>query len=342
MGSRVIPVSFTFALLIVILSTACMRNPFRVDLTGVECNVTVRDLGSEIFDTPPPQLSAKADTLSKTFGRALKVYSNILGLGDPADEKWKSSFILFATDLQNLALWDDVKRVWPSSQPLEEDLESAFRHYLYYFPDAEVPEIVTCMTVFNNSIIIDDSLLMISLDRYLGADSKYYPSLGIYEYQSRKMTPAYAVPDCMYAWATTEWDYSEMGYGPVTLMNTMMHEAKLLYFTRCMIPDLPDTVLYGFRQKQLDFCMENEGMIWEYLVSKDLLFSTDRFLIRKFTGEAPFTSYFTEESPGRAVVWTGYRIIERYMRNNPRVTLAELMKISNFQTVLSGARYNPG
>src|SRR5512133_2860150 len=110
MGSRVIPVSFTCALLIVILSTACMRNPFRVDITGVECNVTVRDLGSEIFDTPPPQLSAKADTLSKTFGRALKVYSNILGLGDPADEKWKSSFILFAADLQNLALWDDVKR----------------------------------------------------------------------------------------------------------------------------------------------------------------------------------------------------------------------------------------
>lgn len=342
MGLRAVYTRFPTALFIVFLSAACARNPFRVDLTGIDCKVTVRDLGSEIFDTPPPQLSAKADTLRNTFGKALNVYSNVLGLGDPADEKWKSSFILLATDLQNLALWDEVKRVWPSPEPLEQDLESAFRHYLYYFPRAEVPEIVTCMTVFNNSIIIDDSLLMISLDRYLGADSKYYPSLGIFEYQSRKMTPVYTVPDCMYAWASTEWDYSTMGYGPVTLMNTMMHEAKLLYFTRCMIPDLPDTVLFGFRQRQLDFCTENEAMIWEYLVSKDLLFSTDRFLIRKFTGEAPFTSYFTEESPGRAVVWTGYRIIERYMRNNPKVMLPELMKITNFQTLLTGARYNPG
>ena len=86
------------------------------------------------------------------------------------------------------------------------DLENAFRHYLYYFPGKVVPEVITCISVFNNSIIIDDSLLMISLDRYLGSDSKYYPSLGIYDYQSRKMTPAYTVSDCMYAWAATEWD----------------------------------------------------------------------------------------------------------------------------------------
>jgi len=65
-------------------------------------------------------------------------------------------------------------------------------------------------------------------------------------------------------------------------------------------------------------------------------------MIRKFTGEAPFTSYFTEDSPGRAVVWTGFRIIERYMRNNPGVTLKELMEMSDCQAILTGAKYKPG
>ena len=64
-------------------------------------------------------------------------------------------------------------------------------------------------------------------------------------------------------------------------------------------------------------------------------------LIRKFTGEAPFTSYFTEESPGRAVVWTGFRIIERYMNNNPDVTMQELMSMTDCQSILGGAKYNP-
>jgi hypothetical protein len=238
-------------------------------------------------------------------------------------------------------LWDTVKKVWPDSERLQNELENAFRHYRHYFPDRVVPQVITCISVFNNSIIVDDSLLMVSLDRYLGANSAYYPSIGIYNYQARKMTPDYTTSDCMYAWAATEWDYNSAGYGTKTLLNSMLHEAKLVYFTRRMIPALADTVLFGFTGRQMDFCNESEGMIWEYLVSKDLLFSTDSFMIRKFTGEAPFTSYFTEDSPGRAVVWTGFRIIERYMNNNPDVTMEELMAMTDCQTILAGAKYNP-
>lgn len=341
MCNRTLQVRLILALSVIILSSGCGRDPFRVNLTGIESDITIRDLGSEIFETPPPELSDRADSLLISYGSAMKVYSTVVGLGSTTDEKWKSSFILFATDLQNLALWDSVKHVWPSLKPLEELLEDAFRHYNYYFPGEATPEVITCITAFNNSIVIDDSLIMIGLDRYLGASSKYYPAIGIFEYQARKMTPDYTASDCMYAWASTEWDYRVMDYGTHTLLSSMIHEAKLLYFTRCMLPETPDTVLFGFREKQLDFCRENEARIWEYLVSKDVLFTTDGFLIRKFTGEAPFTSYFTEEAPGRAVVWTGYRIIERYMRNNRNVTLKELMETIDCQTILGGARYNP-
>jgi hypothetical protein len=155
------------------------------------------------------------------------------------------------------------------------------------------------------------------------------------------MTPVYAAPDCMYAWAATEWVFNSGGYGTKNLLNTMLHEAKLVYFTKRMMPEVADTVLHGFTDRQMKFCETHEGEIWEYLVSRDLLFSTDGFLIRKFTGEAPFTSYFTEESPGRAVVWTGFRIIERFMNNNPGVSLEQLMEMNDLQAIMTGARYNP-
>jgi len=330
------------SIILLFTTAACVRNPYKVNLSGTECDLTLRDLGSEIFETPPYALSDKADTLKLKYGHALQTYSSVIGLGDPAYEQWKTAFVLFATDLRNLALWDEVKKVWPDQKTLEQELENAFRHFKYYFPGKVIPEVITCISAFNNSIIVDDSLLMISLDRYLGSDSKYYPSLGIYSYQSRKMTPVYTVSDCMYAWASTEWDYRDIDYGTKTLLNTMLHEAKLVYFTKRMIPELADTVLFGFTDKQLSFCKEGEGLIWEYLVSNDLLFSTDSFMIRKFTGEAPFTSYFTEDSPGRSVVWTGFRIIERFMRNNPDFTLQELMEMSDCQAILTGAKYKPG
>lgn len=341
MNNKLIPAGLFILSLTIVLTSGCKRDPFRVNLSGIQCDIKIKDLGKEIFETPPPQLSAKADSLLKTWAGPIRTYSTVVGLGNPGDEKWKSSFILYATDLQNLALWDSVKHVWPSLKPLEQTLGNAFRHYRYYFPDAEIPQVVTCVASFNNSIIIDDSLLMIGLDRYLGEKSRYYPALGIFEYQARKMTPVYTAPDCMYAWASTVWDYRDMDYGNHSLLTSMLHEAKLLYFTRCMLPEIPDTVLFGFKTKQLKFCRDNEARIWEYLLSKDILFSTDGFVIRKFTGEAPFTSYFTEESPGRAVVWTGYRIIERYMRNNRKVTLCELMEKTDCQAILEGARYNP-
>lgn len=328
-------------ILFIVMSFGCEHNRFRLYVSAINCEISIKDLGSDIFDTPPPKLEAKADVLRANYGSALTTYSTVVGLGDPSDEKWKSSFILFASDLNNLALWDSVRLVWPSLRTLEEDLEDAFRYYLYYFPERSVPDIITCITAFNNSIIVDDSLLMISLDRYLGAHSKYYPAMGIFEYQSRKMTPDYAVSDCMYAWATTEWDYRDMNYGTRTLLTSMLHEAKLIYFTKCMMPELSDTVLFGFTEKQLKFCNDNEELVWDYLISHDLLFTKDGFIIRKFTGEAPFTSYFTDEAPGRTVVWTGYRIIEKYMKNNPKVSLRDLMEISNCQTILTGAKYDP-
>ena len=341
--TRIVPFfrqSLSFVLLLMLLAS-CRRDPYRVNLSGIEYDLAIRDLGSEIFETPPNEMAARVEELKIKYGSVLDTYSRVLGLGDMADEKWNSAFITFATDMRNLELWDEVKRVWPDTRALEGELEDAFRHYKYYFPERTIPEVMTCISVFNNSIIVDDSLLMISLDRYMGADSRYYPALGIFAYQARKMTPAYAASDGMYAWASTEWGYDVAGYGTRTLLNTMLHEAKLVYFTRRMMPDLPDTILYGFTTGQMAFCRSHEGEIWEYLVSNDLLFSPDGFLIRKFTGEAPFTSYFTEESPGRAVVGTGFRIIERFMNNNSGVTMEELMAMTDCQAILSGARYNP-
>lgn len=326
---------------ILVIFSGCRHNQYNVRLTGVDCDLHFRDLGRDIFETPVTELAARADSLKSSYGRAIDTYSAVIGIGNSNDEKWKSSFILFATDLNNMALWDSVKTVWPDTQWLEESLEEAFRHYIHYFPGAVVPDVITCVTAFNNSIIIDSALLMIGLDRYLGANSAYYKAIGIYDYQARKMTPDYTVSDCIYAWGSTEWDYRDMKYGTRTLLSSMLHEAKLVYMTKCMIPSVNDTVLFGFTGRQMEFCRDNEARMWEYLVSKDLLFTTDGFIIRKFTGESPFTSYFTEEAPGRAVVWTGFRIIERYMKNNPQVSLEELMATTALQEILEGARYNP-
>jgi hypothetical protein len=234
-------------------------------------------------------------------------------------------------------------RVFSDISGIENDLEEAFRHYLYYFPGYTLPRVFTCITGFNNSIITvtGDTVLGISLDRYLGADCEFYPQLGIYGYISARMTPDYIIPDCMFGWALSKWEFESTGYAANNVLAQIIHIGKLKYFTKCMLPEEMDEILFGFTPEQMKFCRNNEKQMWQYLIEHDLLFSTDQFLIRKLTDEAPFTSYFTNESPGRAAVWLGFRIIESYMMKNPGTSLEDLMSESDVQIILEKAKYSP-
>lgn len=132
-----------------------------------------------------------------------------------------------------------------------------------------------------------------------------------------------------------------MKYPAVNVLTEIIHEGKLKYFERCMLPETNDTILFGFTSDQIKFCRNNERQMWQYLIEYDLLFSSDQFIIRKLTGEAPFTSYFTNESPGRAAVWIGFRIVESYMMKNKEITLADMMNDTDIQKLLEKAKYNP-
>jgi hypothetical protein len=47
------------------------------------------------------------------------------------------------------------------------------------------------------------------------------------------------------------------------------------------------------------------------------------------------------ESPGQAVNYLGKKIVEAFVKANPKVTMAQLLAIDDGQEVLAGARYKP-
>jgi len=249
--------------------------------------------------------------------------------------------VKFCTDKLNNDIFRATEAVYPSLSQIETGITDAFRHYSYYFPSKKVPGVFTCITGFNNSIITGDSVLAISLDRYLGKDNKFYAQLGLYKYQMEMMKPENILPDCMYAWASSEWNIKDMGYPQGNVLTDIIHEGKLLFFVKSMLPELTDDLIFGFTGEQLEFCKNNEGRMWQYLVENSLLFSTDMLTRKKLTGDAPFTSYFSSESPGRAAAWTGFRIVESYMLHNRGMSLEKLMAETDIQSILENARYRP-
>lgn len=330
-----------FSVVLTTLLSSCKKNHYRINTSSVKVSFEIKRLEKDLFTLNPEQITAAVPGLKTKYGDFLQLFSYVINTGDTGDPAFGDFLLRFCTDKLNIEVYDSVMKQYPDITDIDRDLEEAFRHYLYYFPGKRVPAIYTCISGFNNSIITGDSVLGISLDRYLGASCEYYKRLNIYSYLAARMTRENILPDCIFGWATSEWDMSALKYHDDNVLTWIIHEGKIKYFEKCMLPEVSDDLIFGFSPSQFKFCRNNEGQMWQYLIEKNLLFSTDKFTIRKLTGEAPFTSYFSNESPGQAAVWIGFRIVESYMVKNPGISLGDLMQNVDIQQILEKARYNP-
>lgn len=332
--------AFVLIIITIGLLPSCKQNHYKVNISSIKTDIQIKRLEQDLFNINPEEIIDTVPYLKQKYGTFLQLFSYVINTGNINDLGFGDFLVRFCTDKQNNDIYSLTSKIFPDVSNLEIGLNDAFKHYLYYFPKEHVPSVYTCITGFNNSIITGDSVLGIGLDRYLGADCEYYPRLEIYKYLAARMTPDNIVPDCMYAWAASEWDFSFLKYPADNVLSEIIHQGKLKYFEKCMLPETSDELIFDFNADQMKFCRNNESQMWEYLIENDLLFNTDQFIIRKLTGEAPFTSYFTSESPGKAAVWIGFRIVESYMMKSG-VTLDELMTDTDVQSILEKAKYNP-
>ena len=51
--------------------------------------------------------------------------------------------------------------------------------------------------------------------------------LNIYKYMAARMTPENIVPDCMYGWGASEWDFSALKYPADNVLAEMIQMASL-------------------------------------------------------------------------------------------------------------------
>jgi hypothetical protein len=334
-------ISLVFLVLVAIGTTSCKKNHYKVNTSSIKVKIEIKRLEKDLFSPNPDEITAMVPSLKKKYGDFLQLFSSVINTGDINESSFGDMLLRFCSDKQNNYVYALTLKKYPDVMAIEKGLQEAFRHYLYYFPGKKVPAVFTCITGFNNSIITGDSLLGVSLDRYLGADCEYYPRLSIYKYLAAKMTPENIIPDCMYGWAASDWSFAALNYPADNVLAEIIHYGKLKYFEKCMLPETSDEIIFGFTQNQLKFCINNESQMWQYLVENNLLFSSNQLDIRKLTGEAPFTGYFTKESPGQAAIWLGFRIIESYMKNNRGTIMEDMIKNTDVQGILEKAKYNP-
>lgn len=322
-----------------ILISCSRKNNFNVDVSNINVDIKIKRLDKELFEIDPGNVDGELAHIIDDYGEFFELYSNrIINLGNPYDKNYSDYFTGFITDYTMNKVYEKIMQVFPDVNTIENDINNAFKRYKYYFPERKVPAIYTYIGGFNQSMVVADSILGIGTDKYLGQNCEFYDRLGIAKYLQQNMNPENIAVDALRAWALTEFVYND---SIDNLVNNIIYQGKIQYLLSRMFPNTPDSLIMGFTSDQMRWCVGNEKQMWDYLIEKKLLFSTDYLTINKHINPAPFTSGYPQESPGRASVWLGWQIVKAYMKRNSNVSLNELMLNKDYQKILTGSRYEP-
>ena len=121
---------------------------------------------------------------------------DMLHIGKVDDPEINAKFLRFFQDSTLQALLSDVQHEFADIEDLNSDLSAAFTRLKEELPGIEIPVIYTQIGSFDQSIVVGNGILGISLDKYLGADYPFYQDHYTAD-QRRMMVRDMIVPDCL-------------------------------------------------------------------------------------------------------------------------------------------------
>lgn len=314
----------------------------RPDVSQIKLDLKIQRFDKDLFAGQQKPLEQTDQQLSQKYGNFYNDYVNrIVGNGSYSGPEILG--VLYK-DQAYKDLSHDADSVFKNMEPMERDLTDAFKHILYYYPNTRVPKFISFVSGFEVQTPVGDDYMGVGLDMFLGKDSRFYGAIvqNVPRYLSRRFSPEYVVPRLTETFAREDL-FPERDEDR-TLLSKMVQNGKILYFMDQVLPEtVPDSVKIGYTARQLGWCQTFEGNIWGYFMESDLLFNTNYQKIQVYLSEGPFTPGLGEkkESAPKLGVWTGWQIVRKYMEENPKVTLQELMAERDAEKILRKSGYKP-
>lgn len=241
-------------------------------------------------------------------------------------------------DTLQLELENEVIKIFPDNDKLENDLLPLFQHIKYYFPKFQAPIVVatTSDVDYRNRVILADTMLVIALDTYLGSEHPFYE--GIDRYISKEMKPSQIAPDVAETYA---YQYINPPKNR-TFLSQIIYYGKQLYLKDLWLPETSDAEKIGYTEEEFTWAEENELYMWRYFIEDEMLYSTDPKLGARFINPAPFSKFYLEidnDSPGMLGRYLGWKIVRAYMEKNS-IEIQRLM-ITDADEIFKESKYKP-
>ncbi|WP_461632759.1 gliding motility lipoprotein GldB [Labilibaculum euxinus] len=315
---------------------SCNSDTKSPDVSNIDLEVKIQRFEQELFAV---KQESDLNKLRQQYPDVLQLYSNkVIGLGDSDDSDYMVYLNKFLTDSTMNQVADSVAKKFPTLDKEEKELTNAFKYLKYYFPEKPVPNCYSQISGFNQSIVVAQNLIGISLDKYLGKDCAFYSYLGTPMYARENMIPERIVQDVVLAYALTEFPFTPL---KDDLISNMIYQGKIRYFLQAMMPQKSEADVMKYSQNELEWCEENDELMWGYIIEQKHLFTSEYRTVIKYINDGPFTPGMPQESPSRTGIWIGWQIVKEYMAKHPEVTINQLMTKKDYAAILRESAYQP-
>ena len=226
---------------------------------------------------------------------------------------------------------------------LEKELKVAFQHVQKEFPGLKTPKIRTVFSGFGGMgteftaqhVQVSDSLIVIGLDFFMGKKGLYLPP-NVYDYQLRRLEPRALVGQVILQYSAFLNKQNEEDH---TLLSDMIWYGKGYAFTKTIVPDLADSLLFGYTHQELVETNAFQKQVWEHFIDKKLLFNKEELIKSKYLGERPKTPEIGPACPGSIGRWVGYTIVQHYWAANPKLSIAKIMADQDYNRMFLKSAY---
>ena len=301
-------------------------------------DIKINRFEKALFSINKVNIADEAVNWKNVFGTFSEVFGNkIILRAQLNDEQYYNELLAFTHQKDMREAYDSTALLFADFTDVEEVLEFAFGQFSVDFPSYPIPEITTFFSGFNYGVVTYDNNIAIGLESFLGQNSKFYKYLSDPEYIRFQKQKKFIASNVMEVWFN---EHFQKFLGGRDLLSQIIHKGKVMYFIDKMLNDIPMEDKFRFTKNQMDWVIENEASIWEYLVHENLLFSKKENEFRTFVNYAPFAKGMPNEAPGRVAYYTGYRMVCEYMENN-NLDIEELMYLTDSREFLQQSKYKP-
>jgi hypothetical protein len=241
------------------------------------------------------------------------------------------------TDSLQLALYAQIKSI--SNSDIHDQLTPFMEGLPRVFENTVVPKKVITITSdvdYNNKVILNDSMALIAIDNFLGVNHHMYEGIAFYLRQRMELNQL--SKELAESFANNRIALPE----DRTFLAQLIYSGKIQFLKQSILSDYSEDKILGYTPDQLAWAMTNEKEIWNFFVSKELLYSTDPELIKRFISPAPFSKFYLNidvDSPGQIGQWLGLQIVKAYQKKE-RKSITQLLN-TPYRELFEKSKYKP-